>query len=363
MLDVLRSGPEVRRLSRRIAALEERDRQSRRKSAQQEKQSAALKKQSVSRRRSILSPAILRSLLPLRHATIEARATRANAAADEAQLKKVSPVYRDGLARAGEPDHQLVRTHVQGVTWWVPVPASLTGAARDRFLSKQRFPYRNIAQTREFALGPIMLDIGANTGRMCIPRVILGDVMQAYCAEPDPLNYAALVRNVVDNGLQGLVLPDNVAIGAVTGSAQLQHAKYPGGHHLVAADPGSTSGIDVECWSLDDWCDRLSIDPRLVAYVKVDTQGWEVQVLSGASKLLAYRHIAWQLEISPEMLGSAGNSIHELLHMCGERFSHFTDLGKQAEGPRARPTRELDVALGYLSAELPQTDIVLFNAK
>ena len=341
--------------------LEEKANLSREKLIRQEEQSAALKRQSVSRRRRVLSPEILRSLLPLRLATVEARAAWANAATDEARLKNVSAAYRDVLARLDEATDNLVRTDLQGATWWVPVPASLTGAARERFLAKQRFPYRNISQTREFALGPILLDIGANTGRMSIPRVILGDVTQAYCAEPDPLNYAALVRNVVDNRLSGLVLPDNVAIGAVTGTAQLRHAKYPGGHHLVANDPGANDAIHVECWSLDDWCTRLSIDPQLVAYVKVDTQGWEVEVLRGASKLLGYRHIAWQLEVSPEMLVAAGSSAAELFQICVEQFSHFLDLGKQAEGPRARPTRELDTALAYIGGAIPHNDIVLFN--
>lgn len=339
--------------------LEERARRSREKWSREGQQAASLKKQSASRRRRVLSPEILRSLLPVRFTTIEARALRSNAAASEAQLASVSPAYREALASVDKPAENLVRTGLQGLTWWVPVPPRLKRAARDRFLAKQRFPYRNITQTREFALGPILLDIGANTGRMSIPRVILGDVVQAYCAEPDPLNYAALVRNVVDNRLSGLVLPDNVAIGAVTGTAQLQHAKYPGGHHLVADYAGST--IQVECWSLDDWCKRLSIDPRLVAYVKVDTQGWEVQVLRGASRLLGFRHIAWQLEVCPNLLAAAGTSTAELFQACGEWFSHFTDLGKQAEGPRARSTRELDTALAYIGDRLPHTDIVLFN--
>jgi FkbM family methyltransferase len=167
---------------------------------------------------------------------------------------------------------------------------------------------------------------------------------------------------VVENRLCGLVLPDNVAIGASSGTAQLTHAKYPGGHRLVAGG-GTNGAVKVACWRLDDWCERLSIDPELVAYVKVDTQGWEVQVLHGAPRLLAHRHIAWQLEVSPAMLAAAGNSAVELYRICAERFSHFVDLAKGAKGPRARPVRDLEDALSYLGDRAPQTDIILFNSR
>jgi FkbM family methyltransferase len=356
----------VRRLTRRVLVLEAKARENRKKF---DELHTSVKRQSASRRRRILSPGIIHDLLPTRLATLQARATRANAGASEARLAQVSSAYREALASVSGPAENLIRTDLQGVTWWVPVPRSLSRAARERFVAKQRFPYRSITQTREFSPGPILLDIGANNGRMSIPRVILGDIAQAYCAEPDPLNYAALVRNVIDNGLSGLVLPDNVAIGATNGTAKLQHAKYPGGHHLVH-DAGTNNAVSVACWRLDDWCERLSIDPNLVAYVKVDTQGWEVQVLRGAPKLLGYRHIAWQLEVAPEMLAAADDSASELFRICADRFSHFVDLGKgkDVDGPRARPVLELEQALAYLGGQvnlggqIPHTDIILFNA-
>jgi hypothetical protein len=146
----------------------------------------------------------------------------------------------------------LVRTTVQGLTWWVPVPPSLRDDARERFIAKQRFPYRNITQTREFSVGSILLDIGANIGRMSIPLVILGDVERAYCAEPDPLTFTALVRNISSNGLRGLVLPDRVAIGSTCGPAQLQPAKYPGGHHLLPDERSAEGSIEVPCVTLDE---------------------------------------------------------------------------------------------------------------
>jgi FkbM family methyltransferase len=347
-----------RRLEHRVQKLEATSREWR---ARWKRGQRALKRAGESHRRRILSPQIVRGLLAERVPTIAARASRANAAALEAQFLATSTAYSDARSPSQALLDHLVRTDLQGLVWWIPVPPSLTGAARDRFLQKQRFPYRNITQTREFALGPIMIDVGANTGRMSIPRVILGDFAQAYCAEPDPLNYAALVRNVVDNDLRGLVLPDRVAVGSSNGVANLQHAKYPGGHRLVTGT--DVHGvIEVPCMRLDDWCERLRVDPALVTYVKVDTQGWELEVLRGATALLRFRHIAWQLEISPSLLDAAGASAAELYDLCAHHFSHFVDVGKSATGPRARRIADLRLALQYIEGDEAQTDIVLFNA-
>ena len=358
LLDGLTRGPEARRLQRRVAKLEATSKSFRVRSKAEH---ASMKRVLGVRRRRILSPAVVRGLLPLRARTLEARAAAASAALEDTRFQECSPDYRLALAAASTPHPELVRAAVQGLVWWVPVQASITGAARERFIAKQlRFPYRNITQTRELSQGLVMLDIGANTGRMSIPRVILGDVTRAYCAEPDPLNYAALVRNVADNGLRGLVMPDLAAIGSTSGVARLQHAKYAGGHRLVA-DPTDVPGIDVASWRLDEWVQRLSINPLHVAYVKVDTQGWEVHVLRGASNLLEHHHIAWQLEVSPAMLAAAGTPRSELYDICRDRFSHFIDMDKRAEEPRARPTLDLEQALGYLDGKDAQTDILLFN--
>jgi hypothetical protein len=141
----------------------------------------------------------------------------------------------------------------------------------------------------------------------------------------------------------------------------MRQSKYPTGHHLLGAEETGGGAIDVPCWTLDDWCRRLSIDPELVTYIKVDTQGWETHVLRGAAELLQQRHIAWQLEVTPAMLGGAGSSLNELYELCTAHFTHFVDLGKKPVGPRTRRTPQLARALGYLR-EGDATDIVLFNA-
>src|SRR5207237_8682550 len=89
-----------------------------------------------------------------------------------------------------------------------------------------------ILETRELAVGRVMIDIGANVGTTSIPRALLGDFTCVYALEPDPANYACLVRNTVFNGVRGLVLPDRVAIGDSHGELTLRRVKS-GTHHLV----------------------------------------------------------------------------------------------------------------------------------
>jgi hypothetical protein len=62
------------------------------------------------------------------------------------------------------------------------------------------------------------------------------------------------------------------------------------------------------------------------------------------------------------MLATAGTPVDDLYAACRDHFTHFIDLGKHAEGPRARTTADMPPALAYLSDDDIQTDVVLFNS-
>jgi hypothetical protein len=74
------------------------------------------------------------------------------------------------------------------------------------------------------------------------------------------LNYACLLRNVRDNGLAGLVLPDHLAIGDAEGTVRLERAKSAGGHRVLA--DGAASKREVvrcpACRSTPGWSASVS---------------------------------------------------------------------------------------------------------
>ena len=314
--------------------------------------------------RHVLEPDVLRAHLPIRATVLWQRSSAPAAVQREREFLSVSSSYAAIVGGDEPPSERIASMQLMGLHWSVPLTRPGDAAYTARYLAKQKFPFRALTQTREVALGGIMLDIGANIGRMSIPRVILGDVQVAYCAEPEPLNYACLVRNVRENALAGLVLPDRVAIDAEDGTARMLRMRTAGGHRVVAsADPGQDA-VEVPCLTLDTWVSRLGVDLVQLAFVKVDAQGSELHVLRGAARVLACRHVAWQIEVDPGLLASRGVSGGELFAELARHFTHFVDLNRAATGSRVRPVGDLEAALSYVTRRHDgRTDLLLFSAE
>ena len=295
----------------------------------------------------------VKSRFPYRLRTFRARTQLVSPADREARLMAASDAYRERLdAGASSLERDARREQLEGLTIWVP--------ARTKSTKVLRLPYHGIMLTRELAPGGVMLDLGAHVGRMSIPRVILGDATAAYCAEPDPLNYACLAANVIDNALRGVVLPDQTAIGDVNGTVRLVRAGAPSGFYVNQATTGADSVV-VPCSTLDSWVARLGIDLEAVTFIKVDVEGFELRVLRGGPQVLACRHIAWQMEMNPARLRGAGDDLPALYSALRDAFTHFIDLNRRVSGERVRKIEELDSALAYIDPG-GKTDILLFAA-
>jgi FkbM family methyltransferase len=327
--------------------------------AQSEERYRALRERFDVRRHASLDHDILRKIMPIRAARLAPAHDREEAAAREARHLACSVEYARAFDAEG-PRAAVERVDIDGLPWWVPAESG--DATRIGRAKKQGFPYRAILQTREVAIGGVMLDIGANIGRTSIPRVMLGDVRAVYAAEPEPNNYACLVCNVVEHHVRGVVLPDRVAIGARRGEVVLRRSRYPGGHRVLHGTEASKDTVVVPMWSLDEWIAQLGIDADAVSLVKVDTQGCELAVLQGGPSLLARRHVVWMIEVDPKLLRRAGVDTRELFEKIAAHFSNFIDIGTPAGGPRLRPTGQLAESLAYLDGRQAKTDLLLLNA-
>lgn len=307
-------------------------------------------------RHEVLEPSTLQGLLPHRLRTLGARARAQNPDARDRSFRATCSAY---VAAAEEWPVEC--RNVDGLRWYMPVPASRAEGLADWFEKQHRFPYASILQSRDVSIGGVMLDIGANVGGTAIPRVILGDALAVYCAEAEPLNYHCLRLNVLENGLAGFVLPDRVAITDRDGVVRLRRGRKHTGHHLVEDADAPGDVVEVPACTLDTWVRRHAIDLDAVTFIKVDVEGHEQQVLDGAAAVLARPHIAWQLEVWAAQLAAAGSSAAGVAAALAPRFTHYVDLRRDIPAPRVQPIAALDRVANELDRVGGKTDIVVFN--
>ena len=119
--------------------------------------------------------------------------------------------------------------------------------------------------------------MGANIGSY---TVLASGVCRArtIAIEPDPNTMQSLRRNVEANGLNNAVVLEEVALGSEPGRVKFTIGKDTMNH--VATESDSNTRV-VEVRSLDAVLDGLN--PILI---KMDVEGYETQVIAGASATL-----------------------------------------------------------------------------
>ncbi len=289
--------------------------------------------------------------IKLAQLAIAARTARRNGVsptdADRAaQFASTNAEYAAAAARwrAG-PDATRVRSATMAGLQW-SVPADGTGAAPPE---TAWLPMQDLTTVRQFAVGGVMLDIGAWTGAACIPRVLLGDFALAYAAEPDSDAYACLVGNTLDNSMEGLVLADRIAIADATGSVTL-------------AGPGGKDAERVPALTLDAWVDRMRIPVDEVRFARITLQPWNLHVLEGAARLLPRRQVVWQLQLDSAVMGASGGATADLAALLARHFTHVKEIGGYygAEWHRASEAAEVLHALG---ADRRAANLLVFNLR
>ena len=291
----------------------------------------------------------LKHVLPLRAAALRSAACEA-------------PVWREPPSPTAPPEWPADRVEIGGLTFFVPQDAGVPGKLSARILGGW-LPLREIAATRDVAVGAVMIDIGANVGTTVVPRVALGDFGWAYALEADPANAESLRRAVEVNGFGRRISVDHMALADHDGTIRLARSTQIGTHHIVLGAETTSGTIEVPCRRLDTWVREREVNVFLVTFIKCDVEGAELAVLLGAPEVLAHKHIAWQVEFSPATLISQHTAPVDLLALATDRFDYFIDLQGDGSRARCRPTAELKEAVAYVGTaeRAAYTNLVLFN--
>ncbi len=157
----------------------------------------------------------------------------------------------------------------------------------------------------------LFCDIGANIGSYTVLSAAHVGA-QTISFEPVPATYEHLLNNIYINRANNLVQPHNIALGAQKGTVDFTSTLDSMNH--VAA-PGDTNKITVEISTLDD-----IIGERTPALLKIDVEGFETEVIRGASNTLnkpELKAIIIELNNSGARYGYDDSKIHDTFIRSG----------------------------------------------
>lgn len=195
------------------------------------------------------------------------------------------------------------------------------GISRDLYLFRTREKHTTAIYRRELARverahdGPMYIaDIGANIGYFALTELAsTGDETSILAFEPDEETIQLLEKNVARNGYQDRVTLECAAVGPERATATLERATHSnlnqiqtdsiGAHHATVE-----STTTVSMWSLDSYLEANDLDPESIGVVRMDVEGYEVEVFEGMDALLAAETpLLVFLEMHPHLL-SAGQT-------------------------------------------------------
>jgi FkbM family methyltransferase len=171
-------------------------------------------------------------------------------------------------------------------------------------------PYETKLILRQTKKGDVIVDIGANIGYYTI---LLADKVgkkgKVYAFEPDLTSFEILEKNIKANKLENIVAI-NVAIGSKNGKLELYKSKENFGDHKLY---GKGERKAVKVINLDNFLEEK------VNLMKIDTQGWEPEVIEGAKRIIKEWKPILFMEYSPTSYREA-NLDREKMMMWLERI-------------------------------------------
>jgi FkbM family methyltransferase len=168
--------------------------------------------------------------------------------------------------------------------------------------------------------GATLIDVGANIGFFTLRFAEwVGDRGQVLAIEPAKENVAALVRRLTARGLAGRVKVLEAVAAEAAGSARLAlNPVHPGDHRI------SHQGVEVRAIRIDELVDAAASP---VSLIKIDVQGAEMRVLTGARRTIERFRPALLIEVDQPALCQYGTPVSVLIDfLAAQQYAAYDVL-------------------------------------
>lgn len=193
--------------------------------------------------------------------------------------------------------------------------------------------------TRIISEGDVLVDVGANIGFYSMLLCSLtGSSGTVVAFEPGDKNVAAILENVEINQFKNIEIRKKLVGHQAGYSAYYRFDSVDSGcSYAIEAAPEIGDGFEKkDLCTLDDELDHLS----KIKLVKIDVEGFEVNVLKGAFNLLSSNRVRyWIVEYAPQTYALNGFTLNSLREYMGQFDLDMFVLDYQRGFPKYYPRK------------------------
>lgn len=217
--------------------------------------------------------------------------------------------WRAGVEVLWHPfDEQTERVRISKVAYAGRTARFLVRNANDHIQSfhaaGRYFGEEELAALSRFYRGGLFVDVGANVGNHAIFAARIMNAPYVLAFEPNSVANTILRCNVALNELQERILVHDCALGARDGRGRMAEPRFAAN---LGATPIAEDGDDFHIAKGDE-----IIGNRIVGFIKIDVEGFELEVLKGLSSTIARDRPSMMVEVDQHNREAFDRLIDEL---------------------------------------------------
>jgi len=184
---------------------------------------------------------------------------------------------------------KLKKIKLEGLDFWYRANDKYIG---QRIALQKYERYETALMLGQLNINSVVVDVGANIGYYTI--LMAKKCKKVYAIEPDKECFDILKKNVEENNLKNVVLINKAASDKREKKYLVRDEENLGNSRI-----SETRNEKLDTGVLTETLDNLLINEQYISLIKVDTQGWEPEVISGTKKIIKRDQPTIFLEYTP----------------------------------------------------------------
>lgn len=183
------------------------------------------------------------------------------------------------------------------------------------------YGFKEEAKERLYSLvnkSDIVIDVGANIGETTLNFAkLVGSNGVVYSFEPDPINYKTLEYNLSLNHFRNITL-NKLGLGNQNGTYKIQtfDNNNKGMNRIINNTSPAKNYRQIIVTTLNEYVKSNNI--KKVDLIKIDVEGFELNVLKGSSEVLQRFSPKLFIELDDSNLKEQGSSAKELIKLLSD---------------------------------------------